>query len=352
MKILAIDTSCDETAAAVTENDQIISNIIWSQASSHANFGGVMPSLAQRMHQERIDFVIEKALKTAKVKYKDLDAVAVTFGPGLSIALGVGVAKAKEIAEKNNLPLIPINHIEAHLLSSMAKPSSNKPIHNSINFPAYGLVVSGGNTIFFLINKIGSYEILAETQDDALGEALDKAARMVGFGYPGGSILEKMAKLNEHSEFSLPIPLVGQEKRRFFSYSGLKTSLSRYIDSQKKLNPNYPSKKDTYALCAEFQKSAFKHLERTISFIIKEDGLKSNQLLLGGGVGNNLQLRKELRKLGNSLGFKLLVPYSKKLYGDNAGMIGVCAYTKYGKSDLKTFFDLSKVDRNPRARIV
>ena len=208
MKILAIDTSCDETACAVTNGTKILSNIIWSQASAHAKFGGVMPSLAQRMHEERIDWVVKKAIKSSKLKMQNLDAIAVTIGPGLSIALGVGIDRARKLAGKYKKPLITVNHIEAHILSPLANSNMQEI------FPAYGLCVSGGNTVFVLIEKIGKYKILAETQDDALGEALDKAARMLGLGYPGGAILEKMAKLGDSKKFSLPIPLVGQKTCR------------------------------------------------------------------------------------------------------------------------------------------
>lgn len=350
MKILAIDTSCDETAAAVTDNQKVLSNIIWSQAASHAEFGGVMPSLAQRMHEERIDFVVEKALKTAKTKYKDLTAIAVTFGPGLSIALGVGISKAKLIAKIHNLPLLPINHIEAHLLSPLAT-SQDQTKQKDTLFPAYGLAISGGNTLFVEIVNLGEYKILAQTQDDALGEALDKAARMLGLGYPGASVMEKMAKLQTPHTFTLPVPLLGQEKRMMFSYSGLKTSLMRYISSQKIHDSNFPSKEEIYNLSAEFQNSAFKHLIRTISHIIEDKGLNYSQMFLGGGVGNNALIRNLLRKVGKKYKFKLVTPYSKKLYGDNAAMIGVCAYLKHKDTNLSDFLDISKIDRDPRAKI-
>lgn len=185
MLILAIDTSCDETAVAVTNNTEVLSNCIWSQASLHASFGGVFPSLAQRQHIERIDYVVDKAVKSAKIDIKDVDAIAVTIGNGLSIALGVGINKAKELAVKYNKPLIPVSHTESHLLSPFVNSKQD------IKFPCLGLVLSGGTTVLAIVKGIGSYEILAETSDDALGEALDKGARLLGLGYPGGAILEK-----------------------------------------------------------------------------------------------------------------------------------------------------------------
>jgi N6-L-threonylcarbamoyladenine synthase len=344
MKILSIDTSCDETAAAVTEDTKILSNIIWSQASAHAKFGGVMPSLAQRMHEERIDWVIDKAINNSKVKIQNLNAIAVTVGPGLSIALGVGIDRAKKLAKKYDKKLLAINHLEGHLLSPLA---NNAP---AINYPALGLVVSGGNTILVKINKIGSYETLAQTTDDALGEALDKGARMLGLGYPGGAVLEKLARLRPASAgqarggpYALPIPIIGQEERKIFTYSGLKTSFSRLVESEKPL-----TKDKIYNLAACYQDIAFKHLARVCSYVIRNSKLEIRNLLVGGGVSANIELRKRLRKLGNQTGIKVLFPYSQKLTGDNAAMIGIAAYFKAQRTE---FINPEKIDRNPNAKI-
>ena len=355
MRILAIDTSCDETAAAVTEDTKVLSNVVWSQASSHAKFGSVMPSLAQRMHEERIDWVIEKALKSAFPRYtlydilhSKVDAIAVTIGPGLSIALGVGIDRAKMLAKKYKKPLIAVNHVEAHLLSPLARPNNSQLTINNLQFPSYGLCVSGGNTIFVLIEKVGRYKVLAQTQDDALGEALDKGARMLGLGYPGGAILEKMAhssrfapsgqaRLNPHK---LPVPLVGQEKRQIFSYSGLKTSFYRLIQSDPP-----KSKQDIYNLAAVYQDVAFRHIESVISYCIEQNKFRIEQLLLGGGVAANVELRKRLRKLGRKHGFNLFIPYSLKICGDNAAMIGVAA-----SLNLKVV-EPDKIDRVPNLKI-
>jgi len=281
----------------------------------------------------------------------NLDAIAVTIGPGLSIALGVGINKAKELAEKYTKPLIPINHVEAHLLSPFA--NSKLQIANA-KLPMLGLVVSGGNTLFVRINKIGDYEILAQTVDDALGEALDKSARMLGLGYPGGAILEKMARLGNPKKFTLPIPLVGQEKRQIFSYSGLKTSFYRLIESNKLRDKNFPSKQDVYDLSATFQNVAFKHLLRVIEYrVLSIKSPKITSFLLGGGVSANIEIRKRLRRLGRKFGFNLHIPYSNKLCGDNAAMIGVAAYLKikYEKLNLDGFMDYNKIDRNPRLKL-
>ena len=349
MKILSIDTSCDETAAAITENTNILSNIVWSQASAHAKFGGVMPSLAQRMHEERIDWVIESAIQRAKIKVEELDAIAVTIGPGLSIALGVGIDRARKLSIKYNKKLIAVNHLEGHLLSPFA---NDKLQMIYFKFPALGLVVSGGNTLLVKINKIGSYETLAQTTDDALGEALDKSARMLGLGYPGGAILEKFAHsaisgritrgVNLKS-YTLPIPIVGQEGRKIFTYSGLKTAMSRLVQSEKPL-----TKEKIYNLAACFQDVAFTHLVRVVSRQIQDSGFGIHGLLVGGGVSANIELRKRLRKMGRKYGMRVAFPYSKKLTGDNAAMIGVAAFFKTQRGE---FIETDKIDRNPNAKI-
>jgi N6-L-threonylcarbamoyladenine synthase len=270
--------------------------------------------------------------------------------------LGVGVNKAKQMAHKYNKPLIPINHIEAHLLSPLAKSKygKNKFSNKDLSFPSYGLCVSGGNTIFVLINKIGDYKILAQTEDDALGEALDKGARMIGIGYPGGAVLEKFAIHGNKDKYKLPVPLIGQEKRMIFSYSGLKTSFYRLLEKHKIEDNGFPNKNDIYNLSASFQNTAFKHIERVLNFYLKNQ--KSNSyksLLLGGGVAANIDLRLRLRKLGEIFGFKVHIPYSRKMCGDNAAMIGVTAYlkTKNQNFKIREFFDYNKIDRNPKLKL-
>ncbi len=285
MKILAIDTSCDETAVAVISDKQIFSNAVWSQASLHSNFGGVMPSLAQRQHQERIDFVVAKAIKQSSLNLKDMDAIAVTIGPGLGIALGVGINKAKELASKYKLPLIPVNHVEGHLLSPITNHKS------PITFPCLGLVLSGGTTMLCLIKSIGDYEILADTSDDALGEALDKGARLLGLGYPGGATLEKLARFGNSNKYKLPLPLQNDRVKNRFSYSGLKAAFVRLYESIKN-----PTKEDIANLAASFQNTAFEHILRVLEFqITSHKSQVTNHLLFGGGVANNIELKKRLR---------------------------------------------------------
>lgn len=346
MKILAIDTSCDETAVAITDNIQLLSSCVWSQSTLHSSFGGVFPSLAQRQHEERIDWVVQKALTTAHCSLSTVDCIAVTVGPGLAVALGVGINKAKELAIKYNKPLIPINHIEGHLLSPFVKYKSK------IEFPAFGLVLSGGTTMLCLVKNIGEYETLAEKVDDALGEALDKGARLLGLGYPGGAILEKMAKNGDPNKYKLPLPLQNDKIKNRFSYSGLKTAFVRLFESIKN-----PTKQDVMDLSACFQSTAFNHILRVLEYHCSQFTVDRSQkitsLLFGGGVANNIEIRKGLRKLCKKYGIKLHVPYTKKLNGDNAAMIGVTAYLKIKneKLKIKNFYNYDFVDRNPRLKL-
>lgn len=342
MKILSIDTSCDETSAAITDGTKIISNIIWSQASQHASFGGVMPSLAQRLHKERIDWVINKALGKKHKDLKGIDVIAVTQGPGLAIALEVGISKAKELATKYDKLIIPVNHIEGHLLSPFASPATGK--QPAIIFPAFGLVISGGNTQLILIKKIGKYKILAQTVDDALGEALDKGARLLGLGYPGGAILETFAREGNPNAYSLPTPLVDDKIKNRFSYSGLKTALFRLVEKEKPL-----TKEKICSLAASYQHTAFEHVIKVIKYQIDNCHSPIPKIfLLGGGVANNNLLRNKLRKLLKRHNISLRTPYTKKLYGDNAAMIGVTAYFK---AQQNIFTKKDYIDRSPNAKI-
>lgn len=222
MKILAIETSCDDTCAAVLDNDRLLSSVISSQIDLHAKWGGVVPDIAKRAHMERIEPVIFEALKKAKTKMEEINVIAVTLGPGLAIALGVGVNKAKELAIKYNKKLIGVNHIEGHILANLIKNKEGKP-ERKLEFPALALTVSGGHTKLVLMEQIGKYTVIGETLDDAAGEALDKAAKMMGLGYPGGPIIERLAENGNKDFLKLPRPLSSQ-KNFDYSFSGLKTS--------------------------------------------------------------------------------------------------------------------------------
>lgn len=347
MKILAIDTSCDETSVAVTDKLTVLSNVLWSQASMHAQFGGVYPSLAKRAHEERIDWVLTQALKKSKIKIEDLDAIAATQGPGLAIALEVGIQKAKELAIKYNKQLIPVNHVEGHLLSVFARPKifngQFSVIQKQPQFPAMALVASGKHTDLIYIEKVGKYKVVASTIDDALGEALDKGARMLGLGYPGGPILEKLAKGINPNSYKLPIPLAGQKERFDFSYSGLKTAMYRVVESQKPL-----TKERIQNLAASFQNTAFKHVENLTKIALSK--YKVKQLWFGGGVSANIELRSRLRQISKDHFIPLLIPYAKRLCTDNAAMIGVAAFLNNPKK-LKNKKEIENLERVPRLKL-
>ena len=335
MKILAIETSCDETCAAVIVDGKIVSNVVWSQIKLHEKWGGVVPSIAKRAHEEKIDGVVEQALEEAGIKKANF--VAVTVGPGLAIALEVGVLKAKELCRKWKVPLIAVNHLEGHLLASAP---------NKEWAPALGLVVSGGHTELVYAEKIGRYKIVAKTADDALGEALDKAAKMMGLGYPGGPIIEKMAKLGQLGKFELPIPLKGREAEGRFSYSGLKTALLRLVE---KIDKGDLSEKQIQNLAASYQEACFEHLIRVvrINALPYLDG-KVKNLLVGGGVIFNKNLQEKLLELGRELGIEVNFPLEGILCGDNAGMIGLAGYQQALRGEVVEEKDFDKIDRLPR----
>lgn len=356
MKILSFDTSCDETAVAVTDGLKILSNTVWSQASLHSKFGGIYPSLAQREHKSRIDWVIKRSLvqsfgvnNASSMKYlnKEIDAISVNTGPGLAIALGVGIDKAKEWAKILNKPLLSANHIEAHLLSPFAQSKNNKNNTDvKKQLPAIGLILSGGTTQIVYVEEIGKYEVLAKTVDDALGEALDKGARLLGFGYPGGAILEKIAKSGNSTTYPLPIPMRGKEQLHKFSYSGLKTALVRKHEELKSMKT--VTKKDISDLASSYQHSAFSQVENVLENILSDNKHSTvKTMLLGGGVGANSELRKRLRNIAKKHNLIFNVPYTKKLYGDNAAMIGVATFLRIenGRNDQKEF---DEIDRNAR----
>lgn len=351
MIILGIDTSCDETSVAVSKDYKVLSNKIWSQAVLHASFGGVYPTLAKREHKEKIDFVIKKALTQAMVKIDEIDAIAVTIGPGLAPALEVGISKAKEIAKRYNKTIFAINHLEAHIFSPFSTSSDKWNLKKiKSKFPAFGLVISGGNTLLIYAEKIGHYKVLAETIDDALGEALDKGARILGLGYPGGPVLEKMAQLKakgEKEKNPLPLPLVQDPRNTRFSYSGLKTALLRLVEKIEAERGGL-GKKDIIDLSYFYQDRAFSHLTRTIKYILPQ--YKAKTLLVGGGVASNIEIRKRLRKLAHENGLEILFPETKRNCGDNAAMIATTAQIRESLGIIKPS-NKDKLERIPNFKI-
>ena len=361
MKILAIETSCDDTCAAVLENDRVLANVISSQTDLHAKWGGVVPDIAKRAHQERIEPVIAEAIlrsqildfrsqkkpKKEKIEQiisegmKEIDVIGVTQGPGLAIALGIGVNKAKELAKKYNKKLVAVNHIEGHIWANFLKNKNGKP-ERKLELPALALTVSGGHTKIVLLesnDKKIKYTVVGETLDDAAGEALDKAAKMLGLGYPGGPIMERLAKTGEINFLELPHPLA-DKKILDYSFSGLKTSFYYKVKDwgSEKIYQNLNN------LAATFQNAVFETLLRKYKLAIEK--YQPKMLLASGGVLSNLELRKRLRKLAKEVGLPIFMPVHKNLNTDNAAMIGVVTYQKAMRGEFVENID--ELDRDPR----
>jgi N6-L-threonylcarbamoyladenine synthase len=348
--MLAIDTSCDDTSIAVTEGFKVLSSVISSQDDLHKQWGGVVPGLARRAHAERIDAVLAEALQRAgkikkrKLTVADMSAIGVTYGPGLAIALEIGIRKAKELAAEFRKPLIAVNHQEGHLLSALAANSKGKAMLNSdeLEFPAIGLLISGGTTQLVLVKALGNYEIIGEKLDDAIGEAYDKVARMLGLGYPGGKTLTEFAKRGNPAGYKFPVPM-SRDPQINFSYSGLKTAV--YYLVKKMTEEKALSKQQIYDLAASFEYAAIEHLKQKLELAV----LKYNPklVLLGGGVASSPKVRSELRKMLRKHKLRLFYPLPGKMFVDNAAMVGIAANLKFVRGQ---FSDVS-LDRVPRAEI-
>lgn len=348
MLILGIETSLDETAAAVVKDTRILSNVLSSQVELHRKYGGVVPIIAQRAHRERIDAVITEALKNASMDLRNIDALAVTIGPGQALALEVGLEKAKTIAAEYRKPLVAVSHMEGHLLSAFAENSQG---HNpggakvaAVKFPLLGFLISGGHTELILVNNIGSYQILGQTLDDAAGEAFDKVGRMLGFGYPGGPVVEEMAKQGDERAFNLPLAMSRRTDLNF-SYSGLKTAVMYQVRELKKADQL--SKKSICNMAASFQRVMALSLVKRLEMAIKKT--TPHGLLLGGGVASNLYVRQAVRKVLRQNKLPLFIPYDKRLFTDNAGMIAVAGSFKARRGEFVK--DLHKLDRQPNLTI-
>lgn len=326
-KILAIESSCDETAASVIDNGKLLSNIVSTQIDVHRKYGGVMPEIASRLHAENISVVIKEAMEVAKLNFEDLDAVAVTRGPGLIGALHVGLQAAKTIAMLYKIPLIPVHHLAGHIYA-------NEYV-SEFKFPMLAVVVSGGNTELVLMRDHLDFEIIAKTRDDAIGECYDKVARVLGLPYPGGIPIDKLAKVGKHT-YDLPTPLRG-ERTLDLSYSGLKTNVINLVHNLEQKG----EKVNVEDMCKSFQDVAVGLvIDRTIK-VIKDH--KVNQVILAGGVSANSYLREQMTLEMNRLGVEINIP-PMWCCTDNAAMIAKVAERLY---DLKVFapLDLS-VDPN------
>ena len=313
--ILAIESSCDETSAAVVVNGRdVLSNIIASQIDTHKKFGGVVPEVASRMHIEVINSVVSEALKVANKTLDDIDAIAVTYGPGLVGALLVGVQYAKGLAYSLKKPLIGVNHIEGHI-------SANFIEHKDLKPPFVCLVVSGGHTFIVHVKDYGNYEIIGETRDDAAGEAYDKVARSLGLGYPGGPKIDKLSK--EGNEDAIKFPRANfHDNTLDFSFSGVKSAVLNYLNKMEMKNEKI-NKAD---VAASFQKAVVGVLTDNV---IKTCKIKKiDKIAIAGGVASNSALRESLIKEGKKRNINVLFP-SPILCTDNAAMIGSAAYFEF-----------------------
>lgn len=332
--ILSIETSLDDTCAAVTSGRRVISNVVSTQTSYHAEWGGTVPDIAKRLHQEWLPKVVDLALR--KAGNPILDALAVTIGPGLAPSLEQGITYARELSTKWNLPVIAVNHMEGHLLSSFACTKTGTRGLQEPAYPALGFLISGGHTELVLMKEMGDYELLGETLDDAAGEAYDKVARMLLLGYPGGPILAEMAGSGT-PKYHLPEPMT-MRKDLNFSFSGLKTAARQYLEKNK---PDL-TKDFIQDFAASFQQAVFKHLMTRFRRAI--DLYSPKMILLGGGVVSNIDLRKLTRSVAKEYGLPTYIPYTKKLITDNAAMIGVVASYQFARGE---FTELNKLDRLP-----
>ncbi len=315
--ILAIESSCDDTAAAVLQNAKVLSNVVARQ-SVHEEYGGVVPELASRAHQQNIVPVIDVALTKAGIDKKQLSAVAFTQGPGLMGSLLVGSSFAKSMALALNVPLIAVNHMQAHILAHFIDEEGyDKP-----QFPFLAMTISGGHTQIVRVDDYFSMEVIGETTDDAVGEAFDKSAKILGLPYPGGPLIDKYAKEGNPKAFQFTKPKVpGLD----FSFSGLKTQILYFVQKNVAENPDFI--KDNMAdICASIQHTIINILMDKIKLAVKETGIK--QVAIGGGVSANSGIRTTLKEAEKKYGWKTFIP-KFEYTTDNAAMIGIVGYQKY-----------------------
>ncbi len=322
---LGIETSCDETAAAVIrENDNgfadVLSNIVSSQIAEHKEFGGVVPELAARAHLENIEIIIKTALKKSKLSLDEIDGVAATAGPGLIVCLTVGLNIGKSIATFSKKPFIGVNHLEGHALSP--------GLEREISFPYLLLLISGGHSQFLVVNDLNDYDQLGTTIDDALGEAFDKTAKMLDLGYPGGPNVEKYSKLGDKNFFKLPLPIINKAGCNL-SFAGLKTAvlkISKEIKDDEKMK---------YNLAASFQNTINKILYKktmvAIDMFKEKTKRKKVKLVVAGGVAANNSIRENLKSLSKVMNFEIIYPASK-FCGDNAAMIAWAGIKRFKKN--------------------
>jgi N6-L-threonylcarbamoyladenine synthase len=328
--ILAIESSCDDTAAAVLINDKVLSNIVANQLI-HNEFGGVVPELASRAHQQNIVPVIDAALKKANIKKEQLSAIAFTQGPGLMGSLLVGSSFAKSLSLALKIPLIAVNHMQAHILAHFIEEEGyEKP-----SFPFLALTISGGHTQIVKVNDFFDMEIIGETTDDAVGEAFDKSAKILGLPYPGGPLVDKYAQLGNPKAFTFTKPKVPNLD---FSFSGLKTAILYFIQKKVAENPEFINE-NRNDICASIQNTIIEILMDKLKLAVARTGI--NQVAIGGGVSANSGIRKTLKEAENKYGWKTFIP-KFEYTTDNAAMIGIVGYQKFLTANFETSSVVSK----------
>lgn len=317
--ILGIESSCDDTSAAVLENNKILANIIANQ-EVHRNYGGVVPELASRAHQQHIIPVVDAAIKKAGIKKKQLSAIAFTRGPGLLGSLLVGTSFSKSFALSLNIPLIEVDHMQAHILAHFIQMDESEK--DSPGFPFLCLTISGGHTQIVKVDTYRNMTVIGKTIDDAAGEAFDKAAKILGLPYPGGPEIDKLAKKGNPNKFTFPMPRMSEFD---YSFSGLKTSFLYFIRDELKKNPDF-IQQNTNDLCASIQKVIIDILMDKLILASQKTGIK--EIAIAGGVSANSEMRSRLEVMGKKKGWKVYLP-EFQFTTDNAAMIAITGYFKY-----------------------
>ena len=324
--ILGIESSCDDTSAAILKNDKVLSNVIANQ-DIHKNYGGVVPELASRAHLSNIIPTVESAIKEAKISLDQLSAISFTKGPGLMGSLIVGTEFSKALGISLKIPVIEVNHMQAHILVHFINNGSIKP-----SFPFLGVTISGGHTQFILVKNYFEMEILGETLDDAIGEAFDKCGKKLGLGYPAGPLIDKLAKKGDEDKFKFPLPKV---EGGDISYSGTKTAFINFLHKNKTKNIEFINQ-NINDICASIQKNLIDNLMNKVHLLSLENNIDT--IVFGGGVSANSYLKRRLEKYSNDNELKIFIP-EIQFSTDNAAMIGIVGYLKYKdslKSNLKS----------------
>ncbi len=322
--ILSIESSCDDTGAAILQNDTVLSNVIANQ-KIHAAYGGVVPELASRAHQQNIVPVVQQAILQAGINKKDLSAIAFTQGPGLMGSLLVGTSFAKSMSIALNIPLIAVNHMQAHVLAHFINEDNQK----KPKFPFLCLTISGGHTQILKISDYNTFEILGETIDDAVGEAFDKSAKLLGLPYPGGPLIDKHAKLGNKTAFKFTEPKTKNDLD--FSFSGLKTAILYFLQREYKKNDLF-IQENLNDICASIQYTIVNILMKKLKLASKITGI--TEVAIAGGVSANSEIRETLKSFEKSLGWNTYIP-KFEYTTDNAGMIGIVGYYKFLNNDFK-----------------